>query len=114
MAELVLKLKGDFTFGDFEKRKDFAKFVAGLLSGDRSFEPEEVNAHNKSGGMEWSVNRGNDWWVFFDPQDKKRVRIKQRYDVREALIPLGGWIAYRYYCEVVTPEYQIPQLETAE
>lgn len=113
MAELVLKLKGNFTFGDFEKRKNFAQFVARILSGERPFEPEELNA-GRNKGMEWAVDPGNDWWVFFDPNDKQRVRLAHRNGVREAMMSLAGWIAYRHYCEVVTPEYQLPQAETTE
>lgn len=114
MTEVVLKLKGSFTFANQEKRADFAKFVASLLdSADQPFQPFELNAHNNN-GMEWSVDRGNDWWVFFDPRDKQRVRIKHRNGVREALMSLGNWVAYRHYCEVVTPEFQIPQLEISE
>jgi hypothetical protein len=112
MADLVLKLKGDFAFGNYEARKDFARFVAGLLSSPNHFDPQELN-DGRNKGAEWTVDRGNDWWVFFDPNDKKRVRIKHRNDVREALTSLGGWIAYRYYCEVVTPEYQMNLAEPA-
>jgi hypothetical protein len=112
MSEMVLRLRGNFTFADKQNRKNFIELMSSLLNNKGSrFEPYQLNESTTD--LEWVVDAGNDWWVFFDREDKKQVRIRHRYDSREALIPLGGWLAYRHYCEVVTPEYKIDVAEQA-
>jgi len=104
MADLILKLHPSMSFSDKETRQRFVAFVARLLSGEgREFEPQRLNRPVTD--LEWTVDAGNDWWVFFDPQDRSRVRIKHRYDVAPALTSLGGWIAYRWHMTIETPEY---------
>lgn len=104
MADLILKLHPSMSFSDTETRQRFVKFVARLLSVEgREFAPLQLNGNVTD--LEWSVDAGNDWWVFFDHDDWSCVRVKQRYDVASALTSMGGWIAYRWHMTVETPEY---------
>jgi hypothetical protein len=107
MPDLILKAHPSMSFSDKETRERFVKFVAKMLSTEGPFEPFKVNANVTD--LEWSVDKTNDWWVFFDADDWARVRIKQRYDVGAALTSLGGWIAYRWRMTVDTPEPAMPR-----
>lgn len=109
MPDLILKTHPSMSFAKPDARQDFVRFVTQLVTaGDRGreFDPEQLN--KGSTDLEWCVDPGNNIWVFFDREDKTLVRIKHRYDVKPALMALGGWIAYRWRMTVMTPELALP------
>jgi hypothetical protein len=112
MPDLILKAHPSQSFAKKETRDNFVRYVTDLLSaGHGTFEPEQLNVGTTD--LEWCVNSGNDWWVFFDRNDPTLVRIKNRYDVKQMLVSLGGLISYQWRMTVVTKELALPELETA-
>lgn len=113
MAELIMKAHQAMSFSNRETRDQFVRFIADVLAAGRGeFEPHQLNA--ASTDLEWGVDAGNDWWVFFDREDWSRVRIKQRYDVAPALVGIAGLIAYRWRMAVLTPQYAPRAIHRAE
>lgn len=116
--ELVMKLRGKpsiltgkNSFARRKQRDEFIQFVASVFQETgRPFVPQQMN--EGSTDLEWIVDSGNDWWVFFVRDDKQRVRIRHRYDNMERLIPLGHQLAERFDMVVLTPEYQEALPET--
>jgi len=106
MTDLVLKAHPSMSF-DKDTRERFARMVSKLIAAGSDRSGGHLENLNRS-DMEWSVDSGNDWWVFFDPRDPSLVRIKQRYDVKPALMAIGGWLAYRWHMKVMTPELALP------
>lgn len=107
MSDLILKAHPSMSFADKDTRTRFVALVSQIINTEpTSFTPEQLN--KGSTDLEWCVDAGNDWWVFFDRDDKSLVRIKNRYDVKPLLMSLGGWIAYRWRMEVMTPELALP------
>jgi hypothetical protein len=101
---VVLKAHPTESYKTSEARQRFVRFVADLLSaGQREFSPQLHNAHEEL-DLEWGVDSGNDWWVFFSRDDPTLVRIQHRYGAREALDPLCAWIAYRWRASIVQPK----------
>jgi len=111
MSDLILKAHPSHSFAKRETRDNFIKFVSELLSaGHMPYEPSQLNAGTTD--LEWQVDAGNDWWVFFDRNDPTLVRIKNRYDVKPMLMSLGGLISYQWRMTVLTKELALPEPET--
>lgn len=111
MSDLILKAHPSQSFVKKEIRDNFVRYVSDLLSaGHRPFEPQQLNASTTD--LEWTVDSGNDWWVFFDRQDPTIVRIKNRYDVKPMLMSLAGLISYQWRMTVLTKELALPEPET--
>lgn len=112
MPDLILKAHPSHSFAKKDTRDDFIKYVSALLSAGRQpFKPYQLNAGTTD--LEWQVDDGNDWWVFFDRHDPTLVRIKNRYDVVPMLMSLGGLISYQWRMTVLTKELALPEPATA-
>jgi hypothetical protein len=105
MADLVLEVHPTASFADKDQRQRFISFVVAMLAAGGSFgRPFEAYKMNGStSDLEWVVDAGNDWFLFFDPENPLRVRIRDRYDVPQLKV-LGEWIAYRWRAKVVMPD----------
>lgn len=103
MFSLHLKAHVSAPFVSRETRFDFASAVCDIMSAGNSYKFEPTPLNNAVIGMEWVVDAGNDWWVFFDRDDARLVRIQHRYGNEAATRALCTWIAYRRGMEVVEP-----------
>ncbi len=100
LSYIRLKVRSVDAFKTQKDRDRFVRFVSELLSaGTSKFEPYALNSGG--GGLEWQVDSGNDWFVFFDSEDAQLVRIQHRYADEGALRPLAEWVAYRWRAEIV-------------
>lgn len=101
MSDLIIEVNEFQSFAKQSERQRFIAFMAAMLAAGgtgRRFEPYQLNPG--SSDLEWVVDEGNDWWVFFDSENPLRVRIKQRYDIPQLNV-LGEWIAYRWRAKIV-------------
>jgi hypothetical protein len=102
MLDIVIRTEGAYSFKKAETREQFLTVVAGILSaGQRAFVPYKMNGTTTD--LQWVVDAGNDWFLFFDEKDSGLVRIRHRYGDRQGLESLAGWLAYRWRGTVVAP-----------
>jgi len=111
MSDLILKAHPSQSFAKKQTRDNFVQYVSELLSaGHGPFEARQLNPNTTD--LEWQVDSGNDWWVFFDRNDPSLVRIKNRYDVKPMLMSIGGLISYQWRMTVLSKELALPEPET--
>ena len=91
---MIIKFKQDIN-----DRAHLAKFVANCM-GDSlgGFEPYKINSTNDT---EWTVDRGNDWWVIFNDEKLSEMKINHRYRNTVALENLMRWISFRTNSEII-------------
>lgn len=100
-TSLTLKSRSAAPFRSREERSEFAVMVADIMSAGASHKFEPTTLNNPVSGMEWVVDAGNDWWVFFDATNELQVRIQHRYGDVAATRALCDWIASRRGMEVL-------------
>jgi len=107
MSDLILKAHPATSFSRKDSRRQFVQFIGQLLgAGQAPYEPEPLNAGTTD--LEWRLDVGNDWFLAFEREDWSLVRIRHRYDSAQALMALGGLIAYRWRMTVMTPGLALP------
>lgn len=95
MADLWIEVGGHAAFTDEKKRHAFAVFIAGILAAGAppASIPYQTSASSQS---VYSVDVNNDWWLVFDPDNKRRAALVMRYHDEAVLRALTTWVAYRY------------------
>lgn len=95
MADLYIEVGQHAAFTDESKRHAFAVFIAGILAAGAP--PRDIPYQTSAVSQSiYSVDAHNDWWLVFDPDDKRRAALTMRYHDEAVLRALITWIAYRY------------------
>ncbi len=92
------------SFARADQRKRFVDYLARVINAGNDV-PYEAHTLNDS-DYQWSVDSGNDWWVFFEEGASGLVRIQHRYGSQLALRALCDWLAFRWQATVL-PDTQI-------
>jgi len=85
-------------FSTYERRRSFAARLAGMFSAD-PVEPYCVDTGGNSGGKDWRVESGNNWFVLFTGQDT--VRITHRYFDDNAVAAMVAWLGVFFQIEEI-------------
>lgn len=103
MFDISITVPTTHAFKDDNSRHRFVKLAAGVLSaGQREFSAYVMNGSTTV--LEWVLDAGNDWFMFFEQSDATSVRIRHRYGDRKGLESLAGWLAYRWEGTVVATD----------
>jgi len=85
-------------FSTYERRRSFAARLAGMFSA-HPMAPYYIDGTDESGGKNWRVEIGNNWFILFTGPDT--VLIKHRYHDDAAVAAMVAWLGVFFQIEGV-------------